>query len=274
MNQNSNNENNFDSIDSIPVLSLNLRFGLADDGPNSWKYRKNSFPDLLKKYRADFFGFQEVNDFQSEFLKNILNEYKCIGERKPAPSFWQNNIIFYHRKWKCMYQDHFYLSPTPTIPSRFKDSRWPRQCTIGVFKNMDGELIIANTHFDFTNTVQTQSASLILKRLSKISSGIPEILVGDFNATPQSSSYRIFTGQKKDDTVNRAQFFKNAFKKPFPGTFHGFKENNTGDHIDWILYRGGLVLKKSKVIRGKINGLYPSDHFPLFAVFKRKNEEK
>jgi len=274
MNQNGKIVNNFDSIDPISVLSLNLRFGLADDGPNSWQYRKNSYPFLLKSYCADFFGFQEVNNFQLDFLKKILNEYNFIGERQSAPSFWQNNIIFYHRKWECVYQDHFYLSPTPTIPSRFRKSRWPRQCTIGVFKNIDSELIIANTHFDFDTSVQTQSAALIMQRLSEISSVIPTILMGDFNTTPHSPSYKIFTGQKNDHRNKGSEYFKNVFKNPFPGTFHGFKDDKTGDHIDWILYRGGLIPEKSKIIRGKIKGFYPSDHFPLFAVFKRKKEEK
>ena len=266
--------NNLDAMDSISVLSLNLRFGLADDGPNSWQYRKDSFPVLLKNYQADFFGFQEVNSFQLEFLSDILREYNYIGERQPAPPSWQNNIIFYHRKWGCVHQDHFYLSPTPSIPSRFRKSRWPRQCTIGVFQNNDDQVIVANTHFDFDPTVQSRSAKLIMQRLSDISSETSAILIGDFNTTPESASYKIFTEQKKKKSLKKKQFFKNVFKDPFPGTFHGFKDNKTGDHIDWILYRGRIVLESSNIIRGKIKGQYPSDHFPLFAVFKRKNEEK
>ena len=104
----------------ISVLTLNLRFGLADDGPNNWQYRKKVFPHLFEKYRPDFIGFQEVNDFQTDFLNGMLTEYDFIGKRSPSPSFWQDIIIFYKKTWTCVYREHFFLSPTPTIPSRFR----------------------------------------------------------------------------------------------------------------------------------------------------------
>ena len=81
----------------LSVLTLNLRFGLADDGPNGWDYRKDSFPYFFEKHRKDFIGLQEANDFQTDFIDNILNDYNFIGKRNPAPSFWQNNIIFYKK---------------------------------------------------------------------------------------------------------------------------------------------------------------------------------
>lgn len=275
MNSTATGKKNIKSNNSFSVLNLNLRFGLANDGPNGWEHRKKCFHSLLKDFRADFIGFQEVNNFQSDFLKELLFEYNCIGERKPAPSFWQNNIIFYNKNWECVYHDHFYLSPTPKIPSRYRKSLWPRQCTIGVFKSIDCKMICANTHFDFDTFVQTQSATLIMQRLADIASDIPVILIGDFNATPNSPCYEIFTGNKAKDIQGKGDFFKNAFPKPFPSTFHGFNDDKKGNHIDWILYRGRLTPNESRIIHGKINGMYPSDHFPLFAVFnKRKNEEK
>ena len=79
----------------ISVLTLNLRFGLADDGPNSWQYRKKVFPHLFEKYRPDFIGFQEANDFQTDFLNEMLTEYDFIGKRSPSPFFWQDIIMSY-----------------------------------------------------------------------------------------------------------------------------------------------------------------------------------
>ena len=58
----------------LSVLTLNLRFGLADDGPDSWQYRKRCFTAFFEKYRADFMGFQEANDFQIDFIHKILAE--------------------------------------------------------------------------------------------------------------------------------------------------------------------------------------------------------
>ena len=76
------------------TLSFNLSFGLADDGANSWDHRKKALPALFKKYHPDFIGLQEANDFQIDYLTKILIGYEFIGKRSPAPSNWQNNVIF------------------------------------------------------------------------------------------------------------------------------------------------------------------------------------
>ncbi|MEJ2658898.1 MAG: hypothetical protein P8012_17210 [Desulfobacterales bacterium] len=86
-------------------MTLNLRFGLADDGPNNWQYRKKGFPVLFDAYPTDFFGFQEANDFQIDYLDNILKEYHYIGKRSPSPSFWQNNVIFHKKSWACIHHE-------------------------------------------------------------------------------------------------------------------------------------------------------------------------
>lgn len=251
----------------LSVLTLNLRFGLADDGPNGWQYRKRCFPAFFEKYRADFMGFQEANDFQIDFIHKILAEYNYIGQRSPSPDFWQNNVIFYKNTWTCTYREHFFLSPTPTVPSRFRKSLWPRQCTIGMFKNSRRQLICVNTHLDFDVSVQTRSAKLILQRLSHLPNDIPVILIGDFNTTPFSPCYNIFTGQDQKPEIKEF-YLKNAFEKPFPGTHHGFTGVTNGDHIDWVLYQGSIIIKNSTVIQDTFDGRYVSDHFPLYARFK------
>jgi endonuclease/exonuclease/phosphatase family metal-dependent hydrolase len=79
------------------VMSLNLRFGLADDGDNSWQNRKSAYPALFESAEPDFIGMQEANDFQIDDLVRILPDYRYIGKLDPSPTFWQNNVIF-HKK--------------------------------------------------------------------------------------------------------------------------------------------------------------------------------
>jgi endonuclease/exonuclease/phosphatase family metal-dependent hydrolase len=247
------------------IITFNLRFGLADDGPNNWETRKKLFPALFEKYQADFIGFQEANDFQADFLKGILNEYQMIGERRPAPRFWQNNLIFYRSDWECIRHEHFFLSPTPDIPSRSRNSRWPRQCTLGMFEKSGYRLICLNTHFDFEAQVQTESAEIITQRLARLPGDLPALIVGDFNADPFGSCHKFFTGKASPPAESD---FKNAFAPSFPGTYHGFTGKTDGGHIDWILYRGQIVPEDAAVIREAADGVYPSDHFPLRASFR------
>jgi endonuclease/exonuclease/phosphatase family metal-dependent hydrolase len=254
---------------TLSVFTLNLRFGLADDGPNNWEFRKKGFPILLNKFLSDFMAFQEVNDFQGDFLKSILIGYHNIGKREPSPRFWQNNLIFYKDCWQCIKWEHFYLSATPDIPSRSPKSKWPRQCTIGLFKRDNSRLIMINTHFDFDVQIQVESARYIMNRLLKLPLDIPAILVGDFNCKPSEPCQKVFTGEHQDVAdIPASGYFRPVFPEPYPGTHHGFSGQAGENQIDWIMYRGNLIPIKSGVIKDKFSGFYPSDHFPLYAVFE------
>jgi endonuclease/exonuclease/phosphatase family metal-dependent hydrolase len=252
----------------VSILTLNLRFGLAKDGPNDWKKRKKSLRDLLGQYAADFSGFQEANDFQIDYLEDALTGYDCIGRRTPAPAFWQSNVIFFRKPWQCVHKDYFFLSPTPDIPSRFRDSLWPRQCTVGMFRRGSDELICINTHLDFSPTVQAASARIILDRIRPLPQKVPVIVFGDFNAGPDSPCHRILTGEAPDRPAG-SRVFQDVFTQPYPATYHGFTGKTDGDHIDWILYSGALVPTSCAAIQEAFDGRYPSDHYPLFATFAR-----
>jgi len=253
----------------IEVMTLNLRFGLADDGPDDWQHRKVAVRRLLGRHRPDFAAFQEANAFQVDFLAEVLPEYDRIGQRQPAPPFWQNNVLFFHRRWRNATRDHFYLSPTPDIPSRSRDSRWPRQCTLGLFEHADRRLIVVNTHFDFETAVQVESARIILERLSRLPDDVPVILMGDFNAAPDSDCHAVLTDPPRKSGQRR---FDSVFSFPFPGTFHGFDGNRDGPHIDWILYRGDLEPCAARVIHRRFGGRLVSDHFPVAASFVWKSD--
>jgi len=242
------------------VITLNLRFGRAEDGPNSWDNRKKRFISFFEKHRPDFIGMQEANDFQIVFLEKLLNEYHFIGQRSPAPPYWQDNVIFYKKEWECNFQERFFLSHTPSIPSRFADSRWPRQCVVGFFKKNSTSLICVNTHFDFDPSVQKQSAKIIIKKLNDFQKPeTPVILTGDFNAKPGSLSYQEFTSKDA---------FREIFHGEYSGTYHGFTGECMKRHIDWILYRGALELVEKEIIAERYHGGFPSDHFPVFAQFR------
>lgn len=246
---------------AVSILNLNLRFGLADDGPNRWDLRKATFPTLLAKYPADFLSFQEVNPFQAVYLQELLPGHGMIGLRHPAPEFWQNNILFHNRRWECLAEDHFFLSPTPDLPSRFRDSRWPRQCTIGKFRRGTRMLLFATTHFDFNASIQRAGARILLDRLQRHDrhGSLPIFLTGDFNAPIASSCYDFLTGKEGE--------FHDAFKKRREGTFHHFTGVPAGDRIDWMLYRGAVSVAGCMVVKERFDGRYPSDHFPLYAGF-------
>ncbi len=251
---------------TVSVLSLNLRFGLADDGSNAWDHRKASVVKLFTKHSPDLIATQEANDFQIDFLAKHLSGYEYIGRRHPAPKFWQDNIIFYRKTIVCKDALRFFLSETPHIPSRSFGSRFPRQGTLGLFQINGKPLICIDTHFDFENPAQMGAVRVIKDQLAAYDEALPAILVGDFNATPESPCYAFLIGKGTD--LEGGMGFGETFRTPYPGTLHRFTGKPTGDYIDWILYRGPLRLRTCEVLQEGVDGVYPSDHFAVTAVFE------
>jgi len=247
-------------------MSLNLRFGLADDGPNGWGRRKESVLKLFQEQHPDFIATQEANDFQIDFLADNLPDYAYIGRRVPAPKFWQHNILFYSKGIECKEQVHFFLSETPSIPSRSFGSQFPRQGTLGLFHMNNQGLVCIDTHFDFETPAQMGAARVIKQQLASFPGEIPAIVMGDFNATPESPCYQWFTGKEVDG--ERGLNFQETYRAPYPSTFHHFKGEPTGGYIDWILYRGPLELKTCEVLQEPVDGIHPSDHYAVTAVFE------
>ncbi|GAB6146635.1 endonuclease/exonuclease/phosphatase family protein [Desulfocicer niacini] len=239
------------------VMTMNLRFGLAKDGKNNWFYRKNVLKQFLDLHQADFMGFQEANHFQMGFLQRQLKNHFFIGWHNLALQWWQSNGIFFRTAWRCLEQQHYFLSHTPKVQSKLSGSKWPRQCVIGLFENQGYMLIMANTHFDFDEPVQEESAQLVLSFLDDFPAGTPVIITGDFNASPGSAAYQVF----------KAWGFSEVFENNYASTFHEFKGRDTQQHIDWILYRGPFRVTHREILTSTFNGQHPSDHYPVASTF-------
>lgn len=239
------------------VMTMNLRFGLADDGENGWCRRKKRVERFLERHQADFMGFQEINHFQAGFLQRRLAGHHHIGWHNPACQWWQSNMIFFRQSWRCLDRRHFFLSRTPDRQSKMTGSKWPRQCVMGIFESGNTRLLAVNTHFDFDAHVQEKSAHLVLGFISNMDKTLPVVITGDFNAPPGSKAWQVF----------QENGFQEVYQDAPRGTFHGFSGCNTRRHIDWILFRGRLERVKRDILSDAFDGRFPSDHYPVKAVF-------
>src|SRR5699024_12436957 len=91
----------------------------------------------------------------------------------------------------------------------------------------------------------------------------PVFHAGEFKTAAGTLPYTILTkrGTFKDtwddaeDQINPSSGTKNDFMYPDGGD----------EHIDWILAKGVRRVKNIKIIDDVIDGMYPSDHFPVIA---------
>jgi endonuclease/exonuclease/phosphatase family metal-dependent hydrolase len=124
--------------------------------------------------------------------------------------------------------------------------------------------MILNTHLPYgraADEARRQSAQIVLRLLEKQESGLPVLLVGDFNAPANGEIYDLLT-------QHAADAWQSATERRGPeGTVHGFGKFE-GARIDWILHRHCGQVLSAETITGRKNGLFPSDHYPVFAVFQ------
>ena len=94
-------------------------------------------------------------------------------------------------------------------------------------------------------------------------------MTGDFNEGVGDVGYQILTGETsyQGSSGNLLDPWV-ALALPDEGTFHSFTGVPTGTtRIDWVLHSDHLTPTAAEVSHYNQDGRYPSDHFPVFALF-------
>lgn len=256
----------------LSVMSYNVRLGSADDGENSWDFRKEKVAELIGYYEPDFLGMQEVQKMQLDYLLENLSQYKFIGLPRENGEFAEYSCIFYNaEKFKVLEYKTFWLSETPNEISKGWDAACHRIVTYGLFqdKKSKQKFWIANTHLDHMGMKAREESAKMLVEFSKelkAKKDIPFILTGDFNAEPNDKVISIL----KDTLVDS---YTSSNKKPYgpKGTWNGFKFNDKIEtRLDYIFYtkEKSLTVGSISIIDDFYDFKYPSDHLPVLVHFK------
>lgn len=267
------NKNTID--ESFSVMSYNLRFDNPDDGENAWEQRKDHILNRIQFYEPAFVGTQEGLLHQLNYISDNITYYDWIGVgRDDGTMDGEFSALFYDTRRFELLKDSeqtFWLSNTPSDPSKGWDAALPRIVTLGEFrdKHTDKEFVVLNTHFDHVgDTARQESAKLIVNTIKKGFPDKPVILTGDFNATPDSKPYSILT---EDSSPLRDAFNTSEIPNVGPSfTFEGFSVNSDADkrRIDYIFTNNLVEVKKHAIISSFNDFRYPSDHLPVITTLK------
>lgn len=252
----------------IRIMTFNIRGALGEDGGNMWDKRKSLTLKVIKDYKPDIIGFQEMQKGNRDYFDIHLKEYQKKGGIKynNAEPWIAYNSIFWHKdKFNAINDGDFWVSETPDKYS----SSWASDCIRSVswvhlkIKNSRLEIIHFNTHLDhISNRAREEGAKLIIDYYKKINSDhLPLILTGDFNCNPKSKPYKIFI---KSGLVDSAYILKDNGKKCY--TYHGFsgkRKLKGAGRIDWILLSNKFIIKSYNIIKDNNDPIYPSDHYPV-----------
>lgn len=251
----------------LRVMTFNVRYPNPKDGPDYWETRKDLLVDTIRRYKPDLMGTQELFHTQGEYIVAQLPEMAWFGLSRRGNQEDEHMGVFYRKdRLRAVEKGNFWLSETPDVAGSISwNMPLPRMVTWAIFEDLQTRkrFTYFNTHFTHRGTVDDEarahSARLIASRIP--ASG-DFLLTGDFNANAGGPAYALLSPPLRD------AYLEAKTKSGPEGTFHGFKGTPRAQRIDWILFRANWTVKSAETVTFHRDGRYPSDHFPVLAVFE------
>ncbi len=253
------------------VCTFNLRLDTPWDGKNRFRYRRPLIRRTLKKEGFDVIGFQEVLPSMRRWLDKTLKRYTLVGVgRGGALDDEQNPVAFRTDIFDLIGHDTFWLSPTPCVPgSRFAEdqSPCPRICTAVLLrdKTSDNLLRVYNTHLDHVGErAREQGLRVLLARIAWDETrypGVPILLMGDFNATPDTPLLSMVTSLTVTPPLRDVSGRVEA-------TFHGYNPLAGGSKIDYLFTNALCDESQTHIVQMSHFSRCLSDHHPLTAAIR------
>ena len=263
---------------AVKVMSFNIRYGTADDGPNQWQNRRSILLDLLREARPDVLGLQEALLFQIDEIQAELAGYTRIGVgRDDGDSKGEFSCVLYRTaRFTSQEGGTFWFSDTPETPGSIT---WGNDCTricswARLTDRQSGaSFYVYNLHLDHkSQPSREKSVAFLAARIrARAKPHAPVVVTGDFNAQPDNPAMRYLLGHAPLPGATEPPPLVDALlgvsgEQANAGTFHGFTGKADAGRIDYILVSPQIAVRQAEVVTTSRNGTYPSDHFPVAAV--------
>jgi endonuclease/exonuclease/phosphatase family metal-dependent hydrolase len=255
-------------------MTYNIRVDFPDTSVYNWKHRRDHVAGMIKQHSPDILAVQEALYRQNAFLEAELEEYAYWGVgRDDGDSGGETCAIFFKDNvFALLETGNFWLSATPDTPSIGWDAMYPRICSYVKLKFLPtgDTMYIFNTHFDHVGEVaRERSAGLILDNIREINPAMqyPVILTGDLNAVPGEPPIELLNAE----LIDSYEIAEREREGPV-GTYNAFKVDEAVDRrIDYVYFLPGFVdVHRYLIADEKVDGRYPSDHFPVIVEFSLK----
>lgn len=250
----------------LTVMSFNIRLGVADDGDNSWDIRKPAVPAMLDAVDPDVFGVQEAFDFQLSYIEENCPRYKAVGVGRDDGSNQGEHmsVIYNTEKIELLDWGTYWLSETPDVPSYGWDAACRRTATWTKLRviRTGKEFFFVNTHLDHVGALARKNGlAMIVERIAAMNpDGMPMILTGDFNITPDNEGLVDLNKIMKNARYEAAE----SDDRP---SYNGW--GTAGEEIDYIYYAGFEECPSFRVVTEEYaQKPFISDHYPVAAILK------
>ena len=256
----------------LNVMTFNIRLDVPSDSLNSWQYRKDNAAEMVRMNDVDILGMQEVLLNQMNDLKERLPQYTAIGVgREDGADKGEFSPIFYKKdRFSAIESGTFWVSETPEVAgSKGWDASYIRVATWAILKEKatGKEIFAINTHLDNDGLIaRKEGGNLLLKKAEELGKGLPIVLTGDFNDTPQSEAIKNITDASKANYLVDSKTI--ALKTSGTDwTFHNFGRLAESERplIDYIFVSKQIKVQDYAVLPDTLNGTFVSDHKPVLS---------
>ena len=251
--------------DTLRVMTFNVC---------GWNYKnlKHLAAKTILAYDPDVVGLQECSYDCYKGLKADLKDYSFVGvgrengklDKKSGESC---GILYKTEKFTLVDSGTFWLSETPDVPGKGWDADYARICTWAILRdNATGEEFAhLNTHLenidDGTGAVALEKGTQMVIEKA-LSFDIPVIITGDLNFEKDTPYHSAVLAAGFRDAQDAARNTMDGC------TFHG-DGTEPQEHIDYVFVSSGIAqVDTYKLVEDTYDGVYPSDHYPIYADMK------
>ena len=270
----------------IRVISFNLKrdFGIPLKRSHKWGARREIAAQVIRDSGATIIGVQELLPSMRSDVSRLLDiDYSILGfgrfrGLKPKDDE-HSDIIIKNDEATVRLIKTFWPSKSPEQLSRAYYAIFPRICTVAevYIIRLDCTIRVFNTHLDHVcGLARLLGVRVILKYMQDFNrtNPMPTVLMGDLNCKPNSAPIRFLknhVGEFPD--LHLTDVYTSFDPLKLSNTLHNFtgKILHKFCPIDYIFVSDDFEIVDSKIMTDPINGLYPSDHFPLMATLRLKN---
>lgn len=255
----------------MKIGTYNIRYDAFVDKDWSWQARKPFVLAQLKAMDCDVFGIDEALPHQREDLVAAFPDHDSLGvARDNGVDEGEFNLLFYRKaRFDLIDSGYEWISATKDQPSRYPGAGSNRIIVWAVLedKATQKRFLAAVTHLDDQSEEARVFGVSRIRQLVEAHDDLPAIVVGDFNMYVTDEGYKQMVSFMDDSMLDdegqpivTATFQDNSEFHPHnPSRF---------TRIDYLFTRGMKTLGVTAGTMIADNGLYPSDHFPVWGVYQ------
>jgi endonuclease/exonuclease/phosphatase family metal-dependent hydrolase len=265
----------------LRIGTYNLRMsGLDKEAAYVWDVRKERLKQSLQDCNFDIFGLQELStttqawldqELSSQYEFRYFSPYAQRGVGDRAQGIGWRKDAFTMSDWH-----YFWASGEPDVMSDNDtgsqgDYKRGGCCCVLTHKASGMKLFFMNNHGCLNAEPNMAFAHVYADQEKRFNpDGLPSFFVGDMNARESSeegSVYKTYTAWWKDPYM----LLDASKKSGASGTYNGYSNTNGKSRIDYVFFRGeGITPVQYRCDNKLYDGLYASDHFPVWVEFAIK----